>query len=148
VTVSRQTAGTFAVVMFCLGLGASMARAQSGGPPEGVQIPAGAATLEGIPTVRVDSTEQGATRKVLKPTEALKERLTVKQVDGKYFWASRENKLLQLNSSGPYTYLSSEPGKYIRFTRINDRITYVEHVDSALGSVTWFGELRIVGGRR
>jgi len=134
------------MVVLCLGLGVSTAGAQSEAP-KSVQIPAGAATLEGIPTVRVDSTEQGATRKVLKPAEAVKERLTVKQVGGKYFWASRENKLLQLNSSGPYTYLSSEPGSYIRFTRVDDRISYVEHVDYALRSVTWWGELRIVGGK-
>jgi hypothetical protein len=39
---------------------------------------------------------------------------------------------------------SAEPGRYVRFKRINDRIAYVEHVDTAFGSVTYWGELRIV----
>jgi hypothetical protein len=42
---------------------------------------------------------------------------------------------------------SSEPGQYIRFTRLNDKISYVKHVDLTSGSVTWFGELRIVVGK-
>lgn len=28
-------------------------------------------------------------------------------------------------------YLSSEPGKYIKLTRVNDKLSYVEHVDLA-----------------
>jgi hypothetical protein len=146
--VSRQMIGMIGVVLACLGPGVSKALPQEVAPAQSVEIPAGAAALEGIPTVRIDSTQQGTTRRVLGEAEARKDRLTVSQVNGKYYWTSRENKLLQLNPSGPYTYLSSEPGKYIRFTRINDRISYVEHVDSALGSVTWWGELRIVGGKR
>jgi hypothetical protein len=68
-------------------------------------------------------------------------------IDGQFYWTTRGNRLLHLNSSGEFTYLSSEPGQYIRFTRLNDKISYVEHVDLALGSVTWFGELRIVVGK-
>jgi hypothetical protein len=75
-------------------------------------------------------------------------RLTIKAENGRYFWASRGNLPLTLSSSGEFTYLaSSEPGKYVRFRRVNDRITYVEHVDMAHGSVTYWGELRIVLGR-
>jgi hypothetical protein len=129
--VSRQMIAVLAVVLAGLGPGVSGACAQEAAQPRHVQIPTGAVTLEGIPTARIDSTEQGAARRVLGDAEA-----------------SRENKLLQLNSSGPYTYFSSEPGKYVRCTRINDRISYVEHVDSALRSVTWRGELRIAGGKR
>jgi hypothetical protein len=128
-------------------LAAVASSSQDASQPQSVQIPAGAVTLEGIPTVRIDSTEQGATRRVLGEAEARRERLTVRQMNGKFYWASRENKLLQLNSSGPYTYLSSEPGSYIRLTRINDRISYVEHLDSARGNVTWWGTLKIVVGK-
>ena len=60
---------------------------------------------------------------------------------------TRGNRLLSLNSFGEFTYLSSQPGQYIRFARLNDKISYVEHVDSTSGSVTWFGELRIVVGK-
>ena len=54
---------------------------------------------------------------------------------------------LRLSSSGVFTYLSSEPGQYIRLTRLNDKISYIEHVDLGLGSVTWWGELRIAVGK-
>ena len=105
-------------------------------------------SLEGIPAVRVDSAEGTTTRRVLDTAEASKARLTVSVVDGQFFWTTRDNRLLHLNSSGEFTYLSSEPGQYIRFTRLNDRISYVEHVELTSVSVTWFGELRIVVGNR
>ena len=53
-----------------------------------------------------------------------------------------------MTSSGEFTYLSSnEPSRYVRVRRLNDRLTYIEHVDTALGSVTYWGELRIVIGK-
>jgi hypothetical protein len=66
---------------------------------------------------------------------------------GRYVWASRENAPLILSSSGEFTYLSSsKPGNYVRFRQVNNRITYVEHLDTAHGSVTYWGELRVVLG--
>jgi hypothetical protein len=109
-----------------------------------VQIPANAIALEGIPTVRVDSAEGDTTRRVLSQNEATTSRLLVNIVDGKYYWTSRDNRALRLDASGPFTYLSSEPGKYIRFTRMDDKVAYVDHVDMPLGSVTWWGELEII----
>ena len=115
--------------------------------PQRVDIPADATSLEGIPTVRIDSTEGSTTRQVLDAAEAAKARLTVRVVDGQFHWTTRDNRLLRLNSSGEFTYLSSDPGRYIRFTRVSDKISYAEHVDLTSGSVTWFGELRIVVGK-
>jgi hypothetical protein len=67
--------------------------------------------------------------------------------DGKVFWASRNDVPLTVSSSGAFTYLTSEPGSYIRLTKLNDKISYVEHVDlKEHGSVTWWGELRLVVG--
>ena len=112
-----------------------------------VPIPPNAVALEGLPTVRVDSAQSNATRRVLNVTESVKSRLVVKIVDGQYYWTSRDNRRLRLEAAGPFTYLSSAPGNYIRFTRIGDKVSYVEHVDTALGSVTWWGELQVVVGR-
>jgi hypothetical protein len=70
--------------------------------------------------------------------------LTIRVVDGQFYWTSRENRPLRLSQSGEFTYLASDPGRYIRFTRLDDQIGYVEHLDAAWGSVTWWGELRIV----
>ena len=87
-------------------------------------------------------------RRLLDAMEREQSRLKVQKENGAYVWTSRDNKRLTLFNEGPFTYLSAAPGQYIRFTRVNDRITYVEHIDSPIGSVTWFGELRVVLGKR
>ena len=138
---------TVGATVSALCLIASVSFGQESAEPQPVEIPATAAVLEGIPTVRVDAAEDGATRHLLSASEADESRLTVGLVDDEYYWTSRENRPLQKFAVGAFTYLSSEPGHYIRFTRINDRIAYEEHVDSASGSTTWWGELRIVVGK-
>ena len=145
---TRGLGGVVGVAILCVGLAAHDALSQESPPANPVEIPPTVTVLEGTPTVRIDSAEGTSTRHPLDPAEAAKSRLRVSVIDGQYYWTSRENRLLRLNSSGAFTYLSSEPGKYIRFTRVKDRIAYVEHVDVALGSVTWWGELKIVTGGR
>ena len=140
---TRGIGGAVGMAVLCVGLAARGAVSQESLPPKGVEIPSTATVLEGMPTVRIDSAEGTTTRRLLDQTEAAKSRLKVSVIDGQYYWTSRENRLLRLNTSGAFTYLSSEPGRYIRFTRVDNRIAYVEHVDVALGSVTWWGELRI-----
>jgi hypothetical protein len=144
---SQQVIWTIGALLACVSLTVRHSVGQETPRPQPVEIPASATSLEGIPTVRIDSAEGGTRRRVLDPAEAAKARLTVRVVDGQFYWTSRGNRLLHLNSSGEFTYLSSEPGQYIRLTRVNDRISYVEHVDITSGTVTWFGELRIVIGK-
>lgn len=131
----------------CLSLAVPRGFGQEKPRPQHVEIPRDATALEGFPIVRIDSAEGATTRRVLDAAEAAKSRLTVRVVDGQFFWTTRGGLPLRLNSSGEFTYLSSEPGQYVRFTRLNDKISYVEHVDLASGSITWFGELRIVVGK-
>ncbi|HEY7192072.1 MAG TPA: hypothetical protein VH436_36240 [Vicinamibacterales bacterium] len=115
---------------------------------QAVQIPKEATALEGRPSVMIDVTAERAERRTLRPAEIAAHRLEITIENGHYFWASRNNEPLTLRSAGEFTYLSSsEPGQYIRFTRFNRTLTYVEHVDMAFGSVTYVGELRIVMGR-
>ena len=104
--------------------------------------------LEGTPRVRIDTNEGRVSRHQMTQTEMSQSRLTISVDNGRYFWASRDNAPLTLSSSGEFTYLSSaQPGKYVRFRRVNNRLTYVEHVDTAHGSVTYWGELRVVLGK-
>lgn len=111
-------------------------------------IPDNATALEGTPTTRLDATSEGAKRQRLDRDEAATHALQIKIVDGRYYWASRANRPLTVTTSGDFTYLTSaEPGHYVRFTKINDRLSYVEHVDMGFGSVTYWGELRIVLGK-
>jgi hypothetical protein len=115
-------------------------------PP--IVIPPNATALEGVPTLRVDTTPDTTTRRQLDAAEATASRLQVQIKDGHFYWASRDGRQLALSGSGDFTYLSSTaPGRYVRIRRLNDRLTYVEHLDTALGSVTFWGELRIVVGK-
>lgn len=115
-------------------------------PPRRVELPVEAAVLEGLPSIKVETGEAVTTRHVLDPAAADRDRLRISVVDGQYYWVSRGNRPLRMNASGAFTYLSSEPGQYVRIARVNDRIAYIEHVDTALGSITWWGELTIVVG--
>ena len=86
--------------------------------PVKIEIPADAIRLEGIPRVRIEEEE------------------------------TRDNQPLRLNLSGDFTYLSTDPGHYIRLSRVGDKLTYVEHVEMDARSVTWRGELTIVLGKK
>lgn len=133
-----------AIGFLCLAALPARSPAQESQQPHKVEIPPTVTTLEGVPTVRIDSTQDATQRRVLSTTEATKQRLIVNVVDGRFYWSSRENRPLQLSSAGEFTYLASDPGKYIRITRLDEKISYVEHVDMASGSITWWGELTIV----
>jgi hypothetical protein len=132
-------------LMVCLAAGTAAAARQAQSKSEPAVIPENARALEGLPAVRIDASKEGASRRTLSSAEAAKQGLKIQILNGQYYWTSRDNRPLTLSSSGEFTYLTStEPGQYVRFRRINDRIDYVEHVDMGTGSVTYWGELRIV----
>jgi hypothetical protein len=140
------TAGAAAVALACMAW--TVTAAQTPVNPQLVEIPRTATTLEGVPTVRIDSTEKGATRRVLTDAEAKQNKLSVRIANGEFFWTSRDNRPLRLDSTDGFIYLQDKPGSYIKFTKLDDnRITYVEHVDHGLESITYWGELRIVLGK-
>jgi hypothetical protein len=133
--------------IFLTALIAAGAAAQAQAPDSPV-IPDTAKALQGEPSVRVEITPEGAVRQKLGAEEAARERLEVSIVNNRFYWTSRDNRLLSLKTAGEFVYLASlDPGHYIRFRQVNDRISYVEHVDTGFGSVTYWGELRIVLGK-
>lgn len=138
---------SLSMTIACVGLAAAVTLGQEATRPQPIEIPADAVALEGLPSVRINIAEAGTTRRVLGPDQAASERLLIRVVDDQFYWTTRENLRLRLDSSGDYTYLSSEPGKYIRLTRVNDKLSYVEHVDLGSESITWWGELKIVIGK-
>lgn len=129
-----------------LGADTTLVRAQAD-QPQRVEIPPGATTLEGLPSIRIDTSEEGTRRRVLDAAEAARSRVRVRIKDGQFFLASQDDQPLRFDAAGGFTYLTSRPGHYIRFTRINDKISYVEHLDGPSGTVTYWGELRVVIGR-
>jgi hypothetical protein len=118
------------------------------GTKDNLGLPHDATALEGLPRVRIDVTQNATTRRDLDPAEAAKNQLTIRIADGRFYWTSRGNRPLASTRSGEFTYLSTaEPGRYVRIRRLNDKFTYVEYVDSDFGSVTYWGELRVVIGK-
>ena len=114
---------------------------------QSLAIPKDATALEGVPTVRLEVTSHDAKRQELDRKGGATEALKIEIADGRYYWTSREKRPLTLTTSGEFIYLTStEPGRYIRFRKINDKISYVEHVEMEFGSVTYWGEMRIVFG--
>lgn len=110
-----------------------------------LNLPSDATSLEGLPTVSISTTAEGALRRQLTPEQAASHRLAIRIARGALYWSSRDDRRLTLASIDGFTYLwSGEPGRYVRIQRLNDRLTYVEHVDTPSGSVTFWGELRVV----
>jgi len=135
-----------AIVAACVAITVSAAGQSAAG--QQLAIPDNASALEGVPTVKVEATRERVTRLELGATETAKHRLRIDIKNGRYYWAAAGNAPLTAAEAGGFTYLSSaEPGKYIRLRQLNDRISYVEHVDMETGSVTYWGEMRIVVGK-
>ena len=107
-----------------------------------------ARALEGRPEVRIDTNRDGASRQILDAQQAGESLLTLTVDKGQLYWGD-EQRPLTVTSSGDFIYLSSsaEPGRYVRVRRLNDRFTYVEHVDKGSQSITYWGELKVVIGR-
>ena len=128
-------------------LGASVVLTQVPGRSTDVPVPVNAQALEGLPQVRIDATRDKVVRRELDRAEAAKSRLTIQIANGRFYWGDRTGVPLTVTKSGSFTYLSStEPGRYIRIQEINDILSYIEHVDMAFGSVTYWGELHVVIG--
>jgi hypothetical protein len=115
-----------------------------------VVIPNNARALEGIPTVRLDETSKGVKKQKLDQRQAIDHALKIRIVDGRYYWASRNDRPLTVNAEGEFIYLmSAEPGQYIRLRKVDDKISYVEHInmDRDLQCITYSGYLRVVVGK-
>jgi hypothetical protein len=126
-------------------LAATVVLTQATASEPDVVFPVKAAVLEGVPHVRIDTTRDRVSRRELDATESAKSRLIITIRDGQFFQGDRFGRPLTVTTAGGFTYLSStRPGRYIRVQRLNDTLDYIEHVDMASGSVTYWGELRVV----
>ena len=116
-------------------------------PQQALDLPPQTKSLEGQPRVAVETSPTAATRRVLAAGDALAERLVIRVERNRYFWGS-DPRPLTVQKAGEFIYLSSaEPGKYIRLQKINDKLSYVAHLDQGARSITYWGELRVVIGR-
>ena len=119
--------------------------AQGSERSSGVTFPANAQALEGLPEVRVEARKDRVDRRTLDAAESTTSRLTITIAEGQFYWGAKTGTPLTVTTTGSFTYLSStEPGRYIRIQELNHRLSYVEHLDMPFGSVTFWGELRVV----
>jgi hypothetical protein len=145
--MTRDAVARIAALLAAQVLAASVVFTQAPERSTDLTVPVNAQALEGLPQVRIDATKDKVVRRELNRTEAAKSRLTITIQNGRFFWGERTGVPLTVTKSGSFTYLSStEPGRYIRIQEINDTLRYIEHVDMPFGSVTYWGELRVVLG--
>jgi len=89
----------------------------------------------------------------LQPKDAGNLKCIISEINGKYYWASRENKSLNRNESGAYiTFFALDGSGYIRIIKSNfkDAVSilgntekefdYVEHLLTGLKSITYYGK--------
>jgi hypothetical protein len=106
--------------------------------------------LDAEPTVRIDSAENAATRRVLPDLERAKNRVIIVKRDGKYLWASREGRELIHRVSGMFhCFIDPTGGGYVKILDSHEvplklrtpgpRYRFMEHVTEGLGSITYWG---------
>jgi hypothetical protein len=108
--------------------------------------------FSGLPSTKLS--EAGLDRVVqrLERKDAANLACIVSEIDGKYYWATRENKQLVRTESGAFiTFVAVNGSGYVRFinpkmkqaaalmSETEAKYDYVEHLVIGLGSVTYWG---------
>ena len=113
--------------------------------------------INATPTAKVASGPDETERLVLAEADREKSRLVILKRDGRYLWASRENRELSYQLSGAFHYfIDPAGGGYVKVfdshmlpASLRDpgpRYRYMEHVTLWLGTITYWGateELRL-----
>ena len=110
-------------------------------------------TFTGIPSVKV--TEGGVERNAekIEQSKAMIVTCVIKEIDGKFIWASRENKpLVKIDTGGAFLiFLAVDGSGYIRLIKPNFKNTaslmssteksfdYIEHLLLGLRTITYYG---------
>ncbi|HET9328452.1 MAG TPA: hypothetical protein VFQ05_16920 [Candidatus Eisenbacteria bacterium] len=115
--------------------------------------------LEARPTVRINASEEGATRETLSKLDQEKSKITSAWRDGKYLWTSREGVELVLQGRTGPTYFFVEP-RGAGYVKVFDthvwpdsmrdpgpRYRFMEHVHIGLGTITYWGSCDELGFR-
>ena len=111
--------------------------------------------FSGVPSTKVS--EAGLDRIVqhLERKDASNLVCTISEIDGKYYWATRENKQLVRTESGAFiTFVAVNGSGYVRFinpklkkaaslmSNTEAKYDYVEHLVIGLSTVTYWGTSR------
>jgi hypothetical protein len=108
--------------------------------------------FDAVPTSRVLANAETSQRDLLSPAKQHEYRLIITKVDGKYYWATRGNTLLNYTKSGIFRlFIDPQGGGYIEVSDSQTqseslraggaRFKYKEHLRSGtFGVRTYFGE--------
>jgi hypothetical protein len=108
------------------------------------------AAFEGRPTTKVESNDTKTVRTVLTKSAQAECAVTIIQHDGRYFWASREDRELVHTSSGTFHYFTAPDGAgYVKVFDTHSvpramrppgpRFRFMEHVSLGLWTITYWG---------
>ena len=107
--------------------------------------------LTGIPTVKVNSSEETTSRTVLTEIEQRAARVLLVRRDKKFLWVTQGNKLVShINRGSQHLFLDPEAGNYLKIfsqpTTSGERgreYVYIEHVNQGPETVTYWGRADI-----
>lgn len=113
--------------------------------------------FSGLPSVKIS---EGGVERVaddLPREKAVNLGCIISEIDGKYYWATRENREMLRIASGAYiTYVAINGAGYVRVldpkfksaaglvSETEVRFDYVEHILQGLVSVTYYGSLKSI----
>jgi hypothetical protein len=102
--------------------------------------------FSGTPTVKAESAAHAANRLELTTQEQTEYRVRITARDGKYYWASRENKELFHLRSGAFDWFVAPGSGYIKVVdrkyllqEDGPRYLYMEHMTLFLNTLTYWG---------
>jgi hypothetical protein len=102
--------------------------------------------FSGTPTAKAESAAHVSNRLELTTQEQTEYRVLITTLDGKYYWASRENKELFHFRSGAFDWFVAPGSGYIKvvdrqylFQDDGPRYLYMEHLTLFLTTITYWG---------
>lgn len=111
--------------------------------------------FSGLPVVKVSEGGVGRAPETLTRKMAVNHACVISEIEGKYYWATRENKELIRRTSGAFTtYIAVDGSGYVRvvdpdakhaaalMSPTEAKFDYIEHLLLGLRTVTYFGKAR------
>jgi hypothetical protein len=111
--------------------------------------------LSGVPSIKISEGGTDRTPQNVTHEDAVNLGCVISEIDGEYYWASRENRpLVRLVSGAFVTYLAADGSGYVRtispglkaaassMSQTEATFDYVEHLLVGLRSVTYYGVAR------
>ena len=96
--------------------------------------------ISGLP-IKKDMSDMGGTEQVeLSKSDRWNYRLEIVKKGNKYYWASRENRELLFSKSGEfYNFVEPKAAGYIRITKTEKGVLYMEHLTLGMKNITYWG---------